>query len=300
MHISDMQTYLGTDEAAAYLRIRERKLYELAATGGIPCSKATGKWLFPRVALDRWVEAGLAAAYGAMSSAPPPIIGGSHDPFLEWAARHARSGLALLNEGSQAGLRRLERNEVAMAAIHLHGPGDDDDGANVAAMAANADLRDGVLIAFAKREQGLAFAPGRPAQPTTLAEVARSRARIGLRQGGAGASLLLDRLLATAGLGLADLAVAGGAYETGQDLAFAIRAGDADCGLMTRAVASANGLVFAPLAWERFDLAMRRRTYFEPGPQRLFALMRSDEFRRHAQLLGGFDVAEAGAVRFNG
>ena len=44
---------LTTTEAADYLRIKERKLYELVADGAIPCTKVTGKWLFPRADLDR-------------------------------------------------------------------------------------------------------------------------------------------------------------------------------------------------------------------------------------------------------
>ena len=47
--------YLTTEEAAAYLRLKERKLYELVARGAVPCAKVTGKWLFPRAALDRWI-----------------------------------------------------------------------------------------------------------------------------------------------------------------------------------------------------------------------------------------------------
>jgi putative molybdopterin biosynthesis protein len=81
-----MHVYLNTEQAADYLGIRERKLYELVANGAVPCSKVTGKWLFPRAALDRWIEAGLARPYGFDAVAPPPIIGGSHDPLLEWAA----------------------------------------------------------------------------------------------------------------------------------------------------------------------------------------------------------------------
>ncbi len=38
-----MAPYLNTEEAAAYLGIRERKLYELVAQGAVPCSKVTGK-----------------------------------------------------------------------------------------------------------------------------------------------------------------------------------------------------------------------------------------------------------------
>ena len=49
-----MPDLLTTDEAASYLRLSERKLYELVANGAVPCTKVTGKWLFPKAALDRW------------------------------------------------------------------------------------------------------------------------------------------------------------------------------------------------------------------------------------------------------
>jgi excisionase family DNA binding protein len=52
-----MPELLTTDEAAIYLRLSERKLYELVANAAVPCSKVTGRWLFPRAALDRWVTA---------------------------------------------------------------------------------------------------------------------------------------------------------------------------------------------------------------------------------------------------
>src|SRR2546429_1024865 len=54
-----MPDLLTTDEAADYLRLSERKLYELVANEVVPCTKVTGKWLFPRAALDRWLAAGL-------------------------------------------------------------------------------------------------------------------------------------------------------------------------------------------------------------------------------------------------
>jgi putative molybdopterin biosynthesis protein len=297
-----METYLSTEAAAAYLGIKERKLYELVATGAVPCSKVTGKWLFPRAALDRWVEAGLAHPDGFTPLAPPSIIGGSHDPLLEWAVRRSACGLALLSEGSTAGLDRLDRNEVAMAAIHIHGqgPGEEpDDDANIAAVKAHARLNDAVIIVFARREQGLLTAPGNPLRLATLDDIAMTRARLGVRQGGAGAQLLLDRLATSSSLALDAFNRIGEPFATGQDLAFAIRAGEIDCGVATRATAVSNGLGFVPLTSERFDLVMRRRTYFEPAAQKLLALMRGPEFRRHAELLTGYDVVDAGSVRFN-
>ena len=78
----------------------------------VPCTKVTGRWLFPRAALDRWVTAGLIAPAALAQVAAPPIVGGSHDPLLEWALRESGSGLASLPEGSEEGLRRLTGGEV--------------------------------------------------------------------------------------------------------------------------------------------------------------------------------------------
>ena len=196
MHMPDLLT---TDEAAVYLRLSERKLYELVANGAVPCTKVTGKWLFPRAALDRWLVAGLVLP--ALAQAPaPPIVGGSHDPLLEWALRESGSGLATLPEGSEAGLRRLARGEITAAAIHVHRLDGDDEAANLDAVADAPGLHDDVVIAYARREQGLVLAPGNPLQLRDIAGVAARRARLALRPQGAGAQLLLLALLARAGL----------------------------------------------------------------------------------------------------
>src|SRR6266571_5875003 len=113
--LAPMPELLTTDEAAEYLRLSERKLYELVAARAVPCSKVTGRWLFPRAALDRWVSAGLLTT-APLAQPAPPIVGGSHDPLLEWALRESGSGLATLPEGSESGLRRLAHGDVMAAA----------------------------------------------------------------------------------------------------------------------------------------------------------------------------------------
>jgi putative molybdopterin biosynthesis protein len=292
------QTYLTTEEAAAYLRLKERKLYDLVARDAVPCTKVSGKWLFPRVALDRWLEAGLAWPDGLKPASPPPIIGGSQDSLLEVAVRDSGCGLALLAEGSQAGLDRLLRGEVAIAAIHLHAT-PDDDAANLAAVSAQASLHDAVVIGFARREQGLLVAPGNPLGLTGIASAVERRARFARRQQGAGAQLLLSSLLEREAVPLADMIVAEGVCATGQDLALAVRTGRADCGIASRAIATAFGLEFLPLVWEHVDLAMRRRSYFEPGTQALLDWMRGPQMATRARELGGYDLAASGAVRLN-
>jgi len=290
-----MPDLLTTDEAAVYLRLSERKLYELVANGAVPCTKVTGKWLFPRVALDRWLAAGLVTP--ALAQAPaPPIIGGSHDPLLEWALRESGSGLAGLPEGSEAGLRRLARGEITAAAIHVHRLDGDDEAANLDAIGDAPGLHDVVVIAFARREQGIVLAAGNPLQLRDIAGIAAERARLALRPQGAGAQMLLLALVARAGLAFDALALVKPACPTGADIAQAVRSGRADCGIATRSVAQAAGLDFVPLTWERFDLALRQRDYFRPGPQALFALLRQPAFAAHAAELTGYDVSETGTV----
>ena len=292
-----MSELLTTDEAAEYLRLSERKLYELVANRAVPCSKVTGRWLFPRAALDRWVSAGLLAPSGLSQIAAPPIVGGSHDPLLEWGLRESNSGLASLPEGSEEGLRRLTHGEVMVAAIHLHRLDGDDEAANLAAVAHAPGLHDAVVLGFARREQGILVAPGNPLGLHDIASIATSRARMAQRPPGAGAQLLLLALLARAGTALEELRLAKPAFPTGPDIAQAVRAGRVDCGIATRSVARSAGLDFLPLTWERFDLVLRQRDYFMPGPQALFDFMRASVLRDRAAELGGYDVSDAGTVR---
>ena len=286
---------LTTAEAADYLRLGERKLYELVAENRIPCSKMTGKWLFPRHELDRWILSGLARPAGMIPPEPPPIVGGSQDDLLEWSLRQAGSGLASLAEGTKGGVARLLRGEVAAAAIHFHGDAAD---ANVAAVSAMPQLHDSVLVGFVRREQGLLLPPGNPGSLNGLADVLEKRARMAVRQPGAGAHMLLDVLLAQAGASQKDLNRLEPACLTGPDLATAIRTGRADCGIATRAAARAAGLEFVPLIWESFDLLMRQRTYFQPPLQALIGFLAGEGFIARAAELTGYDTSPAGQIRF--
>lgn len=292
-----MAELLTTEEAAQYLRLSERKLYELIAAGALPCTKITGRWLFPKLALDRWLTSGLVTPAAIRLQPRPPIVGGSQDPLLDWALRDSGCGLASLPEGSESGLRRLARGEVIAAAIHLHRLAGNDETANAEAVAQAPGLHDAVVIGFVRREQGLVVAPGNPLGLTDIGRVAQTRARMAQRPAGAGAQLLLVALMGRAGIAADALALVKPVYPTGPDLGQAVRSGRADCGIASRSVAHAAGLGFVPLIWERFDLVLHQRDYFLPGPQALFEHIRKPAFRAQAAELQGYDVAEAGRVR---
>ena len=269
---------LTTAEAASYLRLKERKIYEMVAEGTVPCTKVTGRWLFPKAELDHWLASSVSRPKGMTRPQPAPIVGGSHDPLLEWALRESGSGLATLAVGSEAGLQRFIAGETIAAAMHLHALEDPETDANIATLKARSDLQDAVMIAFCQREQGFLLSPGNPFNIKSIADVIAKRARITMRPQGAGAQLLLLSLLHKAKASLDQLATVSPVCPTGPDIAQAIRAGRADTGIATRSVANSAGLDFVPIVWEPFDLLMRQRDYFHPPLQ---ALMR----RRYVEIL---------------
>lgn len=291
---------LTTSEAAEYIRLGERKLYELVANGAIPCSKVTGKWLFPRDQLDRWVLSGLTHPAGMIAADAPLIVGGSQDALLEWSLRESGSGLATLAEGTESGVARLLRGEVVAAAVHFHSDDAVDEDANIRATRAMAGLYDAVLVGFARREQGLLVAPSNPKHLQSIADVVSAGAKIAMRQQGAGAQMLLDVLLKRAGARLKDLNPLEPPCLTGPDLAAAVRSGSADCGIATRAAAKSAGLEFVPLLWEHFDLLMRQRSYFLPPMQALIGLLSQRRLKTRAADLGGYDLTPAGKIRYAG
>lgn len=287
---------MTTAEIADYLRVKERTIYEMVARQTIPFSRATGKLLFPRRLVDAWLEAQTELPRSGIAP-PPPIYAGSNDPLLEWALRQAGTGLAVLAGGSAHGLMELAAGRAVLAGCHLLDPATGS--WNLAAVRAHLPGQAHVVIHWARRTEGLMTAPDNPLGIKGLADAVADGRRFAVRGQGAGSHLLLEVLLARAGLGIADLNLADRPAETHADLAALIETGEADCGLGLGAAAGRLG--FIPLVTdESFDLVLARRDYFEPPVQALLAFTRTEAFARRAAHLGGYDTSDLGKVRWNG
>ncbi len=110
--------YLTTAEAAEYLRLKERKVYDLVGQGVIPCVRVTGKLLFPRQRIDLWLMNHLEGDEG-VSAPTPPVLVGSQDPLLEWAVKESNAELAMLCQGSGDGVQRLVDGRAMVAGMHI-------------------------------------------------------------------------------------------------------------------------------------------------------------------------------------
>ncbi|HEX3098646.1 MAG TPA: helix-turn-helix transcriptional regulator [Usitatibacter sp.] len=286
---------LNVRELAGWLRLKERKVYDLVSRGEIPHTRVGAKILFTPAEVERWL-AGRAAGAGARPAAPPTIAG-SHDPLLEWAVRESRCGLALLTQGSRDGLERLAAGEACAALLHLpHADLGDFNREPADAMLRGHDV---ALVEWARREQGLLVARGNPKKLAAVGHLARRGVRVVLRQPGSGSRELLERLLERERVKPASLAAARETASTESDLASAIAAGEADAGFGARAAARLFNLDFVPLAVERLDLAVSRPRWFDSPLQALWRFARSRRFAAHAQSLTGYDLAHAGEVTWN-
>lgn len=293
--------YLNLKEVADLLRLKERKLYDLVREGRIPCVKVTGKWLFPRAKIEAWIAGAESAGPAAQAAArprAPGIVAGSRDPLLDWAIGESRCGLATLGGGSLSGLEKFRAGGALAAGLHLLDAETGD--YNVPFITRQGGTDGMVLIEWARREQGLVVPPGNPLGLASAADVLARGARVAMRQPEAGAHVLLEALVARAGGALADLPAGGDVCQTGLEVGLAVLDGRADCGIAVRAVARRLHLDFVPLAWERFDLLLDRRDYFEPPVQALLAFGRSPALAAKAADLRGYDLSNHGTVRFNG
>ncbi|MGF1446004.1 MAG: substrate-binding domain-containing protein [Pikeienuella sp.] len=279
--------YLTTKEVAELLRVKERKVYDLAAAGEIPHRRITGKLLFPSAEIRSWIESGAEAP----ATERPILLTGSHDPLLDWALRESGAAMPTLWTGSRDGLSRFADRQAAVVGLHIP----EDDGWNCKSLAA-CGLTEAVLIAWAVRSRGLLLAPGLGAQIRNFNDLAGRR--VVRRQPGAGAAALFEKLAGQAGLAEEEILPVARLARTESDAAAMVSAGEADAALGILSMARRFRLDFLPLIGERYDLLVDRRAFFSDPMQRLVGFARSPAFHERAGAMGGYALDEAGTVRW--
>ena len=287
--------YLTTKELAELLHLKERKVYDLAASGQVPCSRATGKLLFPRQAVEAWIASKSSGPAKKALAERPAVFLGSHDPLLEWSLRESRCGLATFFDGSLDGLERFAAGEGAASALHLYSSEDDD--WNTPAVRSRFGDEPVALIEFAWRERGLIVGGNGDGRPKGLGDLRGQR--VVPRQSGAGSQALLEHLLGAAGIAITELNLIPAARSE-RDAVVAVLEGDADVAFGLRGLADQYRLEFVPVCRERFDLLVDRRAWFEAPLQTLNRFFQSQEFADRAAGLRGYDIGGLGTVHCNG
>lgn len=299
-----MTSLMNTKEAAQYLRINEKKIYALINDRGLPATKVTGKWLFQRHLLDRWLEQNT-------DNYPQPeasldqykkllIITGSNDLLLDhlmelFAGRHQMPLPVFSNLGSLGGIRALKENLCHLCSAHLlELEGEEYNFAYV-----EHEFDDSVVVVnFCKRMQAILVPAGNPREVTGLADLVSGRLRIANRKEGTGTRLLLDHELKKQSVQGDQIPGYDTAFGRHLDVGLEVLTGRADAALAIAAVGGLLGLDHVPVRWERYDFIIRKEIFFSKGVQMLLSLLHDQEFLSLSERFIGYDLSMSGQVVF--
>jgi len=197
--------------------------------------------------------------------------------------------------GSVDAIRALNEGRCVLAGFHTQPFAD---AASLSARTYRPLLKPGThkIIGFARRAQGLMVAPDNPLKLHDMADVARLQARFVNRAKGTGTRLLLDELMAQAGLDPIDITGFDTVESSHAAVAHAVASGQADVGLGTEYAARSLGLGFVPLTDERYLLVCLKAALETPGVQRLLALLSSPTWQSTLNALPGYTSDHSGEV----
>lgn len=296
--------YLTTKEVAQLLKVNEKAVYSLISEKGLPATKMTGKWLFPRHLVEEWLDVSVVnqpvvdTAAPGMADSGRLLIAGSDDLLFQrllglYHARYPDSIAYFANLGSMGGLRALRRKQCHIAVCHLL----QDDNEEYNFRFAEREMeRLPVFVNFSKRQQGLLVAPGNPKQISSVKDLAQPGITIVNRSLNTGTRLLLDYELTRCDIN--PDTIDGYRVEVARhlDAGLAVLSGKADAAPAIRPVAELLGLDFLPLRWERFDLLIVRDRFFDPVVQRLVNLLHEPVFKEVAKEYDGYDLSFTGKM----
>ena len=301
----DKKALLNTREAAHFLDINEKVVYNLIAEKGLPATKVTGKWLFPRHLVEQWLEH-QTINYPKPASPIPTyhgllIIIGSNDILMDRAIsafnRLYPEHTALFgNVGSESGLKALGRGLCHIATSHLLQEDYQEYNFDFASREFQGELPG--VVNFCQREQGILVPGENPKGIKSVSDLGQSGIKIANRPQGTGTRLLLDRELEKAGIRGEKIEGYNREFRSHLDVGLEVLSGRADAAPAIRPVATLLGLGFVTIRWERYDLLISKDRFFEQGVQLFLGLLHEHPFRDLVQELEGYDLSLCGKMVF--
>lgn len=245
-------------------------------------------------------ESAVAELLRPLSSIQNTIVAvGSHDNTLDVLADRIRDGKSSLtlsssHVGSMGGLMAIKKGVCHVAGSHLL---DTEDGSyNVSYVKKYLSGIPVKLVNLVLRDQGLIVAKGNPKKIKGIEDLGRDDLAFINRQGGSGTRILLDYRLQQLGIDPAGLAGYGNEEFTHMAVAVAVLSGTVDAGLGIYAAANALNLDFIPIVTEQYDLVIPEKYFDTQNIQVMLGTIRSDEFKKRVEALGGYSTEKTGEV----
>lgn len=295
---------MSTKEVAEYLGINEKQVYHLIKTNSIPCTRVTGKWVFPKKLIDQWIT-GNAAKSGPFADEPLKdtsgalFAAGSNDPVLDILINRMQDGgrgrhIFSCVTGSTEGVKLLGCGFTDIAWCHLSKP--DTGEYDINAIKDLVPDKKIAIIQLFQREQGFISRNDSVHQKISFASIARDGLKFVNRQKGSGTRILIDHFIKSEGVDPASITGYGDEVNTHIEAGLNVLSGSADAGMATGSVAKILGMKFQPVIRESFDMVLLQETFFREEVQMFIENLQSDQFRRTVSLLGNYDFTKSGKI----
>ncbi len=226
-------------------------------------------------------------------------VSASHDEALpllrDWLATRHQLHLDLQFTGSVDALAALNDGRCVLAGFHAL---TDAGRGTPTAQVYRSMFKPGrhKLIGFAVRSQGLIVAAGNPLRITSLHDLARPGLRFVNRARRTGTRIVLDELLASAGIDAGGIAGYGRVENSHRAVAQSVSSGSADAAFGIEAAARAGGLDFVALAREAYYLVTLSEHLDSAPIATLRSTLASADWRSALLALPGYEPLRSGEV----
>jgi excisionase family DNA binding protein len=293
---NQVDVFMSVKQVSGYLHLNEKKIYTLVNKGQIPATKITGKWMFPKELIDKWM---LDSTHNGLLH-DRLIIAGSDDPLLHRIVNEfteslgSRAVITYTATGTRNGLDLLNANRGDACCIHW-GPENESITRHPSLLQQYSQNHNWVLIRAFKREQGLIYSSKLLPSTPEIPEIFDKKYRWAIRQAGSGSQRFLMEVLSQYHLNTDLLNVTSSALSE-REAAASVNLNKSDIAIGTRSIASEFGLDFISLGWEVFDFAIPRNIWFRHLFLNLMSRIQSDAGQRVAEELGGYQFINSGKL----
>lgn len=300
---------LNAIEVAELLNITKNTVYELVKRGELPAYKVGKKLRIDRSDVKEYIDnqkhkklvrkSRLNTLNESKSEEKEDsIVLTGQDIILDILANLIQAdGQSVLrsNMGSYRGLYSLYMDEVTLCTSHMwDGDSDTYNEPYVKRLVPGTAC---VIINLAYRIQGFYVKKGNPKKIVKWEDVARSGIKLINREKGAGTRVLLDEKMRKLGISVKKITGYDNEETSHLSIASAVARGEADVGIGTEKVALQVGAVdFIPMQKERYDLVIKKETLADERYERILEIVKSSQFKKEIEGLGGYDTKDTGKI----
>jgi putative molybdopterin biosynthesis protein len=281
---------LSARDLSKYLKINEKKIYQLARESKLPYTKIGGKIAFAKELIDRWITQTTEQEHHL-------YVAGSDDPLFSRIIHDYNTGPAIIfyaGVGSLNGLRLLKKRAANISCVHILDV--DRKEYNLSYLDRYLDSGDYYVITMYSRQQGLYLPKGNPKRVQSVQDLIDKNLLFVNRNEGSGTRLLFDFLLHESDIQPDKIRGYNTEVDSHLSAGLKILRGEADASFGIQYVAQVLNLHFVPLSKERFDLVMPDEYSYSDQAKKLLSFFEQGKLLSYLKDFPGYDTEKSGSV----